>query len=270
MNLHDRGIVVADKILPTVPPTLPTHLAKAPIIEGTFEIRFNPAQPAVAQLLPGLVFAKLGGKYGRAEATPIASIPPQVREIDPNLRYQAEYRVSGETAAVFMGDRVAGVSVPAPYEGWQNFRPRVLEFLELLQGSQLVRAVERFSLKFTNVIPAPPEPQRQLDLLNLKVEIGGIKPNENGFRFRTEINDERIIRIVELATNAEVQILGGKASGLLLSLDCIRQIGGEEFWPNHLKSIDDLHVQLKELFFGLITENTLQSLGPVYEAHRWN
>lgn len=254
---------MADKVLPIVPLKLPHHLARAPLAEVTFELRFKPAQSSIAQLLPGLVFAKLGGKYGRSEATPFASFPPQIREIDPNLRYQPEYRLSGDTASVLIGERVAGVSTTAPYEGWRHFRPRVLEFLEILQTSQLIEKVERFSIKATNIIPAP---GGQFDLLNLRLEIGGIKPSENGFRLRTEISDKTLVRIIEIATNATIQFRSGETmSGLLLSLDCVRILEGEDFWSIHTKAIDEVHDQLKELFFGLITQASLESLGPSYE-----
>jgi uncharacterized protein (TIGR04255 family) len=253
-------------VLLTVPANLPHHLAKAPLAEATFEFRYKPARSPIAQLLPGLLFAKLGGEYDRSEATPIAAIPEQLRSVDPNLRYQAEYRLSGDRASIFIGERVAGVSVTQPYEGWRRFRPRIDQFLKIVQESNLIATVERFSIKFVNVIPAAPD--SQLDLLNLRLEIGGVKPPENGFRFRTEINDEAFLRVIDIATNAEVQFPNSeKASGLLLSLDCLRVLKGEDFWQMYQSEIESVHHQLKELFFGLITPKSLESMGPSYREN---
>ena len=250
--------------LPTVPTKIPHNLARAPLVEAIFEFRFTPAQSSVAQLLPGLIFSKLSGKYDRSEATPVASIPPEIRAKHSDLRYQAQHRLSGERASVFIGDRVAGVSITRPYEGWRRFRPRILEFLEVLQTSKLVERGERFSIKFVNIIPSAPG--QQLALLNLRLEVGGIGAPENGFRFRTEINDETYIRIIQIVTNAETDISSQeKISGLLLSLDCIRVLRNEDFWQEHPSGIDQVHDQLKHLFFGLITEKTLESLEPSYD-----
>jgi uncharacterized protein (TIGR04255 family) len=255
------------KVLATVPSKLPLHLAHPPLAEATFELRFRPTQPSIAQLLPGIIYAKLGGKYGRSEALPFASIPSQIRvqmsEKDSNLLYQAEYRLSEEGASIFVGERIAGVSMTAPYEGWHHFRPRILEFLEILRSSGLVEKVERFSIKATNIIPATGV---QLDLLNLRAEIGGISAPEKGFRFRTEINDKTLNRIIEVSTNATVQFHSGETtSGLLLSLDCVRPVENEDYWSIHEKALDEVYRELKELFFGLITQEGLESLGPSYE-----
>jgi uncharacterized protein (TIGR04255 family) len=254
---------LSEKALVTLPSKLPHYLARAPLAEAIFELRFKPAQVSIAQLLPGLVFAKLGSRYGRSEATPVASIPPQLRDMDPNLRYQAQYRLSGERSSIFLGERVAGVSMTAPYEGWHHFRPRILEFLEIVRGSGLVETVERFSIKAINIVPTL---GAQLDLLNLHLEIGGIKPPENGFHLRAEVNDDTFLRIIEISTNASAKLPSGETtSGLLLSLDCVRPMRNEDFWSIQETSIDEVHEQLKELFFGLINQQSLESLGPSYE-----
>jgi uncharacterized protein (TIGR04255 family) len=210
------------------------------------------------------LFARLGQKYARSEATPIASIPPQIRDNDSNLRYQPHYKLfSDEGATILLGNRAAGVSVGPPYEGWEAFRPRVEEFLAVVKESGFVRTVERLSIKFVNVLEAPEN--KQLELLSFAVELGGIKAPEFGLRFRTEINDERFIRIIEIATNATVQLPSGqKKTGLLLSLDCIRLLRGEDFWPTTRHGLEELHVELKQLFFGLITQTTLATLQPSY------
>ena len=251
--------------LATVPHKLPTHLAQAPLAEAIFEFRFKPVpQTSVAQLLPGLVFAKLHDKYDRSEATPVAGIPEQIRKGDPNLRYAALHRLSGEKSSVFIGEQVAGVSVIEPYEGWQRFRPRILEFLEIARASNLIERVERFSIKAINLIPSTSG--QQLDLLNLRLEIGGIRAPETGFHFRTELNDKAFSRIIEIQPNTQIQFTTSKTTtGLLLSLDCVKILTNEDFWSAYATAINDVHNQLKELFFGLITQKTLESLEPSYE-----
>ena len=192
----------------------------------------------------------------------MASIPPQIRDKEPSLKYQFHYQLRGESSAISVGDRSAAVSALPPYQGWEDFRPRIDAFLTVLRASDLVRCLERFSLKFTNVIDVPAE--TQLALLNLEVRFGGVTPADRGFRLRTELNDPDLVRIVEIVPHSTATLPSGEPRrGLLLSVDCIRQTRSgsiDELTPGALEQI---HHDLKQIFFGLITPATLSALEPV-------
>lgn len=88
----------------------------------------------------------------------------------------------------------------------------------MLKHSELVDRLERFSLKFVNVIPAPTDDQ--LQVLNLELKIGGIGTTDTGFRLRTEFNQGHYVRIVDIRTNATANLRSGAVTGLFLSIDC--------------------------------------------------
>lgn len=248
-------------VLKTTPSKLPALLGKAPLMDATFEVRFEPAKAETGQLLPGMFFAKLGTNYPRSEATQIASIPPQIRDHDSSLRYQFLYRILGDSSAISVGDRSAGVGAFAPYEGWESFRQRIDEFLTVLEGSGLVKRLERFSLKFTNVLDVPAD--RQLSLLNLDVRVGDITAPDQGFRLRTELNDAPLIRIIEIVPNSTVRVTSGETrTGLLVSIDCIKLASSGSLKEVTPEAIEQVHQDLKQVFFGLITPTTLSALDP--------
>ena len=249
--------------LPSTPPKLPKRLGKAPLIDTMFEVRFEPTQDEVGQLLPGLFLSKLAADYPRSEATSIASIPREMRDNNPALRYQFHYRMAGDSAAVSVGDRSAGVGVFPPYQGWEFFQPRIDAFVGVLKASTLVKRLERFSLKFTNVLDIPAE--QQLSLLNLDVTVGGVAPKDRGFHLKTELNDAKLLRIVEVAPEATATLVSGATfNGLLVSIDCIKKSVSGNLQEVTPAAIEELHEDLKQVFFGLITPKTLAALAPTY------
>ncbi|HET7603482.1 MAG TPA: TIGR04255 family protein, partial [Gemmatimonadales bacterium] len=210
---------------------LPIRLEQPPLEEATFEVRFAPSVDSVVNLLPGIFFAKLGSQYTRSESLPLASLPLPIRKAEPNLRYQQQIRLIGESLAIFIGDCVAGVSILAPYQGWAEFEPRILEFLQTLHASGLASKVERASMKAVNLIPAAD--QSGLDMLNVHVEIAGAPPPGVGFRLRAELADGRMIQILEISPSAQLTSPNGRAgSGVLIAVDSILSIDGEEFWSD--------------------------------------
>jgi uncharacterized protein (TIGR04255 family) len=246
---------------------LPLRLENPTIEEAVFEVRFQPASSSTVSLLPGLLFSKLGNDYSESESLPLASLPLAFRQSRPELKYQQQIRLSGGQASVFIGDCAAGVSVLAPYPGWTKFRPRIDGLLDVLQNSQLVKKPERISLKFVNLLTDTPS--RRLDALDLSIRIAGQVPPEQGFQLRAELNQKPYVRIVEVAPDARIGELEKGATtkrGLLLSIDCIHELPDLDLWANKDQLIESLHADLRSLFFTLITKETVDRLGPLYQA----
>jgi uncharacterized protein (TIGR04255 family) len=219
---------------------------------------------SVAELLPGLIFAKLGQTYPRSEVSPIASLPAAFRTKDPSLLRQAHYKLLGERSSVYVGDFVAGVSVTAPYEGWTSFRERITAALSVLRESGLIARVERASMKATNIIEG--EIGNQLSKLNVAVRIADRPPQEAGFTLRFEQHNGRLIRVVQVTPNAQLTVLptGETWQGLLLAIDCIHNVENGRFWEDSLDLLQSLHDERNRVFFELITDDTLRELSPEY------
>ena len=74
---------------------LPQELAKSPIEEAVFEIRFKPASHPVVERLPALLREKLGDAYPTEGALSIAGGPPRFRRRRREDRYQPRVQLSG-------------------------------------------------------------------------------------------------------------------------------------------------------------------------------
>lgn len=243
---------------------LPVRLETVPLFEATFELRFRPTREDAVDLLPGILFSALGDRYGRSEATPLASLPRAIRSQDSKLWYQAHYRLLGENGGVFVGDRVAGLNHGPPYDGWSTFLPQIEALLEVISRNEIIEHLERYSMKFTNVLMG--EPGRRLDLLDFEVELADYELAEAGMSFRTELKDDRLIRIIEIVPAATINNPRTKPiDGLLLSLDCINPSPEDGFLTSPQAGLEEVHTELKSLFFSIITNDTLESLGPEYD-----
>jgi uncharacterized protein (TIGR04255 family) len=247
---------------------LPKKLGKPPLVEAIFEIRFEPARGSAGDLLPGLLYAQLGGSYGQIQPLPLSNVPLQIRDADPNLKYAPSRQlVGGNNRRILVGDRVTSISQHRPYGGWTDFRGHIIQLIDVLKSTNLIQTVERYSLKGVNVIPAGSG--AQLGALDAKFEIAGLAAPEKGFRFRTEIETGPFLTIVEVATNATVRFPSNDAaSGLLLSVDTLAtKSATSDLWSNRANRVDEIHDCLKRQFFSLLTDEALTALEPVWPSN---
>ena len=174
---------------------LPQLLAKCPLREVIFELRFAPSKPAAGDLLLGILYSALKKDYSEMIPLPMASVPRQFRNQNPEMLYQPSHRLGSGMNSVNVGDRVVNVHT-LEYPGWSRFKERAESLIGALQATGFVQQIERFSFKYTNLIEAA-EPESQLPLLNMHVELCGKAPTEKGFHLRTELFEGKYTTIIQ-------------------------------------------------------------------------
>jgi uncharacterized protein (TIGR04255 family) len=244
-------------------PSMPAALKNSPLLEAIFELRFQPTVPTAGDLLPGLLYSELKAEYPNVEALQMAMVPREIRDKDPNLLHQATHRLSGASRLVQVGDRVVSLSVTAPYPGWAKFKDAILQLLKTISGTGMLRAPERFSFRYINVIRAD-ETETQLPLLNLRIDSPAYTYTEKGFHLRLEHVERDFTTIVQIAPRTTAKGLSGSlVSGLLIDVDTVHA------GPKHILSdagpalLEDAHSLLKGIFFALLTETALRRLEPI-------
>jgi uncharacterized protein (TIGR04255 family) len=241
---------------------LPEKLKHPPVVEAIFELRFAPAKESVGDILVGILYSQFGG-FQKIEPLPLATVPREVRDKNPNLQYLASHRLAGDGKHIIVGDRVVGFGYSPTYQGWTRFREEIVCLLTAVRKTDLVTTAERYSLKYINLLAATP--QEQLSLLNARFELAGQPLSHEGFRFRTERHDDGIITIVELITGARVQLPDDNREGLLLTVDTICGESPNKVLDEPYRYLDQLHLSAKATFFGLLTDDTMNVLGPEWE-----
>jgi uncharacterized protein (TIGR04255 family) len=241
---------------------LPKKLNKEPIIEAVFEIRFTSDVPA-SNILPGLLFNKL--EDVKPQKLPVSDIPQQIRDYDPALRYSPLFRIPWKNNALLIGDRMFAIANIAPYHGWENFKKIILEILDDIKQSKFMSKVERYSLKYVNLVEAD-STKEQLDLVACGLQLGSRHIKDENINLRIEMPQENLMQIVQIITNGEfANESAQKKKGIFIIVDAIVNEAKENFWEKLPEKLEKLHDVDKLLFFDCLKETTVKSLEPIYD-----
>jgi uncharacterized protein (TIGR04255 family) len=243
---------------------VPAKLKREPLIEALWEVRFTGGESSVVDLLPGLIFKALPDKYPKTLRLPSSFIPDPVAQMDPKLRYSPKVRLEGDCQAVQIGERVVSLSCRRPYPGWKVFSDDIRILIGVIRETKLIDKLERFSLKYINIIDLEHPPR--VECLNFELKIGEYGLDSRPIQLRTEIEEGGLVHILQIASPAEATLPGEpKLQGVLLDIDTIGPMKQNESWDDIDNHLNKVHSALIGMFFGLLKPKTIENLGPVYE-----
>jgi uncharacterized protein (TIGR04255 family) len=244
-------------------PKVPARLERDPILEAVFEFRFQGAVPAVAEVLQGAMYPKLRDRFSKVQRTPFSQFGGLLD--DPALRYQPRLVLQGDNLRVHIGDRAIALVCVKPYVGWKAFRPLILELVDLVKTAKVVKESERISLKYINLLEGQ-SPAQQFSLVHYNASLGRGQYRLSDYLTytRTEIEKDGLINIVELGANSVAQTPSGPVKGLILSVDSICN-APPDFLSNPEPHVEKVHNVEKNVFFDVLTEETINAMGPKWE-----
>lgn len=246
--------------------SLPTKLKKEPLIDAIFEVRFE-SKVAASVVLPGVFFDKLPGN-SKIEALPTSQLPKALRDANPNLRFSPTNRIDWDKFFINVGDFNVSVSCKYPYPGWTSFKKAIIDVMHILQHSGVVKKVERYSLKYVDLLPII-NGKHKVSMLNLKVDIAGHTLADEPFQFRIEILKDELIHAVQLVSSAKARLHTGVVKdGLIVDVDTIAVLEDTSI-SSLVEGIDNklevIHTANKKMFFDCLNHETLGMLEPEYE-----
>ena len=245
---------------------LPTKLENEPLIDAIFELRFSSSDSA-ANILPGFLFGALKGEK-KIERLPAAEMPKQLRDSDPNLQFAPQIRLLWSDYVISIGDHNLSIGCKYPYPGWDAFKKAILGIVDVIKSIQFIQAVNRFSMKYIDIIPAK-DLQEQVSLINTSIAIGGHTLEKEHFALRIDIPEGETIHIVNVTSSAVAKLQDGSTrNGIIVDIDTIAAVHNQEFgqWIGELpEKLDETHLANKKMFFKCLNPQTVDSLGPVYE-----
>lgn len=247
-------------------PALPKKLKQEPLLDAVFEVRFNSTAPA-SVILPGSLFNQLDGNK-TIGALPISQIPKAIRDADPNLKYQPLTRLDWGSFLINIGDFSLSISCKYPYPGWDTFKPSIIKVITALSDSSIVRTIDRYSLKYIDMIPSSDNRQK-VSMINLDVTIAGHKLEKEPFVIQVEIPKNGMLNTVQVVSSAKATLHNGiTKEGLIVDVDTVANqnaISMKALLDGFSDKLDAIHLTNKEVFFDCITPSTLKTLEPIYE-----
>lgn len=245
---------------------LPIKLGKEPLVEAVCQIRVA-AKIALNTVFPGLLLAKFNANISDLQQLPAATLPEQVRATQPEMAFMPLVQLKFKNVMVMIGERAVTVSNAMPYLGWVAFKPLIVEIFSVLFESKLVSNVERYSLKYTNVLKAGEVPD-SLDAIDWTLKVGTLDLNMRSTTLRTEIVTEEVVTIVNLSGGVTAQAEGREPiQGSLIDIDTIRQNkkSCEDFAESMPQELDLVRDVNKAIFFECLTNEAIYALDPLYE-----
>jgi uncharacterized protein (TIGR04255 family) len=243
---------------------MPEKLKLTPLRETFFQIQFEPVIPTAGDILPGLLYAQLKSEYPEVMPLPMANVPRNVRQQNPELHYQASHRLHGGSCSILIGDRVISLTT-LEYPGWTLFKEKLVSLIKVFRTTEQAKTIKRFSFKYINLIEASAT-ETQLSFLNMKIDCVGAPPNERGFSLRTEFDQDKCTTIVQISPRSVVKLppMNNEFSGLLVDVDTVRFEPGPDFLEDPELQLEETHSVAKKAFFSLLTPLTVDRLQPIW------
>lgn len=247
---------------------LPAKLAKEPLIDVVFEVRFASSIPG-GSILPGIVFAGLGDQIARVESLPAQQLPQQVRELDPALLYAPLTRIVWGSFAVLIGDKTLGIACAMPYPGWTEFKKAILKVMNILDAANFVTSIERHSLKYVDFFETGQDHAAALQYFDLALKLGTHEVVSENTNIRVELLSGSFLHAIQIMTSATIQSPNmPERVGAVLEVGTVQQdpeLDVSRFIRNLPGFLDEIHNANKEIFFECLSKEGLSKLEPQYE-----
>jgi uncharacterized protein (TIGR04255 family) len=247
---------------------LPRKLKRDPIVEATWELRFESAKPFISELLPGLIYRGLQDKY--QDVVPMRASEGQERnfEVIGSAQYAPSVQLVGKNRSVQIGQHVISLTFWRPYAGWEIFAQEIRELIRVIRETRLVDRLERFGLLYTNLINVGPQPT--LAWVNLEAKLGAYDVEARPVLFRTRLDGRELFHLLEIVSPAQVMLPddSGTVDGVLVSVNSVRSLGGADAWEVLDRELETVHDLGKRLFFDLLRAEIIEKLEPEYEEQR--
>jgi uncharacterized protein (TIGR04255 family) len=246
---------------------LPTKLGKEPLVDVVFEVRMKSKVP-LSTLLPGVLLGTLlKGSSPTVVRLPAAHIPDEIRVKDEQLRYTPLLAIEWGSFRLLIGDESIIVACSLPYPGWAKFKSAILDAVRTVLGTGLVERIERYSVKYVDLISLPSLVE-QIKALNWDVRLGGHKLSAEVATLRVEVARDGFTQLIGVQTGAVVAFKqGGTSSGVLIDVDTICKVDSGDvaaFDQSLSDGLESMHASNKEIFFECLSNEMIRHLEPTY------
>lgn len=241
---------------------IPVRLAKSPLLQTIFEIRYRGSIPPEA--LYGLLLPTVQRLSAQLHETGIQQLPAEIRTVDPNLLYQPYIFSDIGKYRFAIGPKSISFTCLRDYESWDNWKGFIDSFISDIFKLRIITQVERIGVRyidgFTDLI---------LSNINASLQIASSPVQNTHTSIRTEIFDNDSLVLLHIANGVYPEHAGfiyKEGIQSIIDIDCITnlEIPCETFEANYESLLEKAHLINKRYFFGIIKESYLPIFEPIY------
>jgi uncharacterized protein (TIGR04255 family) len=238
--------------------SLPKSIEVCPIVDALVEVRFLPAVPE--EVVFGVLYESLAARFPKVENLPVLQVPPQIRNLNPQLRFQPTHRLKGERHYVSIGPRVVVAGIEIPYPGWDALRAQLLSTFEAIMAKHVIKQVQRLGFRYLNVFEGDVTKRLTLEF-RLRDEV--IEGDKTSFRTTMKREDANVTLRVSKDQNFK-RPPNFKRTGTIIDIDVSRATSDVFTLQTLISFIDAAHTTEKTLFFDLLKPEFLTDLKPTF------
>jgi uncharacterized protein (TIGR04255 family) len=248
---------------------VPRRYREPPISEVVCEFRL-PASSPWDLAVPGLLYERVRKEFpARRESTAVLNLKSQAGEETQIAApsEQVRFYTEDEKTFVRVAPRMVGIHRLAPYESWEEFRPKI----ELVFGGLLdavdTPAFARIGLRYINRISIP---EKRIDIhewFGFRPELDDPLPQDlRGFLVGVVLSfeDDRDQARVQLGDAVSEQ--SDEESTFLLDIDYALRQPDRVRPPETMSWLEQAHERVEELFEGCIKDRLRQRFVPLEES----
>lgn len=237
---------------------LPIRISPCPILEAILEIRFVTGEDWA--LLPGLLYTHIKERYPKSEKLPIAEVPEEFLRTDPGMIHAPRIRFPGKGFAIQFGPRVISLMTVGEYPGWSAIKEELDWLLEKLAAAAFIHEGERLGMRYIDFFE-----HDIFSRLELDIRSGGEPVADVEMSFATVFRREQMTARLVLQNGGMAVRDNQMVAGSILDLDVWLGPSDFEISGDVAGRFEDAHRCNKEIFFGLLKTEFLDSLAPIYE-----
>lgn len=240
---------------------LPEKITPCPILEAIVEVRFVTA--FAEQALPGMVYAQIRDRYPQYVPLPLSAIPLDARAAaNPSLIYQPTAQCHSTEFLIQIGPRIVGLAIkPKQYPGWERMRTEITYMLEALAKAGFIAEAQRLGVRYINFFEDDVFEKIELDIL-----VSEQRYRSPETMIVTTFTKDALTARLSVANNAVATIDEKPVPGSALDIDVWFGTIDFDLFQQGLEKVDEAHLLLKQIFFGLLKPDFLSSLDPLYSS----
>lgn len=242
-----------------IPDRLPIKIDPCPIVEAILEVRFTTSESW--RTLPGLLFAHIRERYPEQKDLPLAQLPEEIRRQEPAFTYQPLVQFLSRDFLIQFGPRVVSlVTKPNQYPGWLAVEHEITWLLARLETLNFITEGERLGVRYVNFFSFD-----IFEKLLLDIATGGMQLAGAELSVTTVLHQAPLTARLQVANSAILGTGNDAKRGSVLDVDVWLGSLDFEIFQNAVAKFGEAHQFEKQIFFGLLRPEFLDTLSPVYE-----